>query len=123
MKFNLSPQPGAPALPCDELISRLQSEFDTRFSVTDISEPDVSGMVAELIELNAPRQMIADAQIGVILRIAIYDFDYSDDSVIFDLTPATTSVIGYYPDGDTGTILDLLERCAKSFGYSLTIGV
>ncbi|MDV6034910.1 MAG: hypothetical protein F9B45_33430 [Phycisphaera sp. RhM] len=121
MKFNLSPKPGASALPYDELISRLQTEFDTRFSVTDISETDVDAMVAEFIELNAPQQMIADAQTGVLLRISIYDFDFSDDSVVFDLTPATTSVVGHYPEGDTGTILDLLERCAKTLGYSLTI--
>lgn len=90
-------------------------------SVTVISEPDVDGMVAELIELNAPQQMIDDARFGILLRISIHAFELSDDSVTFDITPATTSLIGHYPDGDTGTMLGLLERCSKAIGYSLTI--
>ncbi len=92
-------------------------------SVSDISEPDVAGMVAELIELNAPRQMIDDARSGIILRVSIYDFDYSDDSVTFDITPATSSLIGHYPDGDTGTVIGLLERCSRVLDYSVTIAL
>ncbi|MCC9656723.1 hypothetical protein [Rhodopirellula halodulae] len=90
-------------------------------SVSDISEPDVEGMVAELIELDAPRQMIDDARSGVILRVSIYDFDFSDDYVTFDITPAMYSLIGHYPDGDTGTILGLLDRCSRVLDYSLAI--
>ena len=90
-------------------------------SVSDISEPDVAGMVAELVELDAPQQMIDDARSGVILRVTIYDFDFSDDSVTFDITPATVSLIGHYPDGDAGTVLELLERCSKVLDYSLSI--
>ena len=65
--------------------------------------------------------MIDDARSGIMLRIAIYDFDFSDDSVVFDITPATTSITGHYPDGDTGTILGILERCSEALGYALTI--
>lgn len=121
MRFTLSPKAGEAAIPYTEVVSRLKSEFDTRMSVTDISEPDIDGMVAELIELNAPQQTVDDARSRILLRVAIYDFEFSDDSVVFDITPATTSVIGHYPDGDSGTILGLLERCSKVLGYSLKI--
>ena len=90
-------------------------------SVSDISESDVAGMVAELIELNAPQHMIDDARSGIILRVSICDFDFSDDSVTFDITAATISLIGHYPDGDTGTVLGLLERCSDVLDYSLAI--
>ena len=89
-------------------------------SVNDVSEPDVDGMVAELIELDAPQEMIDDARTGVLLRISIFDFDFSDDGVTFDLTPSTISLVGHYPDRDTGNVLTLLERCARTLGYSLS---
>ena len=54
MKFILSPKTAESAIPYTDLVSRLESEFDGRMSVTDISEPDVDGMVAELIELKCP---------------------------------------------------------------------
>lgn len=119
MKFCLSPRNDSTALSYSDIVSRLQSEFSDRMSVNDISEPDVDDMVAELIELDAPQEMIDDARTGVLLRVSIFDLEFSDDTVTFDLAPNTLSLVGYYPD--TGNVLALLERCANALGYSLTI--
>ena len=89
--------------------------------IDDQSEEDVAGMVAELIELDAPTQMIEEARTGVLLRVFIHDFEYSDDCVSFDLTPVTTIVSGHYPDNDTGSVLRTLQRCAHALYYNLVI--
>lgn len=121
MVFTLSPRRDSLPLPYSEVISRLQTEFAGRVIISDISEPDVEGMVAELIELDAPQSMIDNACTGILVRISLYDYEFSDDSVTFDLTPVTSSIRGHYPDGDTGSILSLLERTAGTLGYSLAI--
>ena len=121
MVFTLAPCGDMLPLPYTEVLSRLQSEFAGRVIVSDIGEPDVDGMVAELIELKAPQQMIDDARTGILLRVSLCDYEFSDDSIVFDLTPATSSIVGHYPDGDTGTILTMLERAAGVLDYSLAI--
>lgn len=121
MKFRLSPSGGSKALQYTDLIARLQNEFPDRVCISDISEPDVEGMVAELIELDSPQQMIDDARTGVRLRVSINDSDFSDDGVVFDITPATHSITGHYPTSDCGTVLQLLRRCSETLGYELEL--
>ena len=121
MDFTLAPRGNSPPHLYTEVVSRLNAAFPGRVIVSNISEPDVDGMVAELIELDAPQAMIEEARTGIILRVSLCDFDFSDDSIVFDLTPATQSIVGYYPDGDTGTILMMLERAAIALGYDLSI--
>ena len=121
MHYRLDPPADCGPLPYQDIIIRLEGEFGRFVTVEDRSEDDIDGMVAELIELGAPKQQIDDAKAGVFIWVFIYDDDLSDDYVAFELTANTGSIVGHYPSDCGDNYRRILNRCAHSLGYSLHI--
>ena len=124
MAHRLEPLTGREYLPCMEAIVRIREEFDDVDFDQDQGSDDVGDIIAKLIELKAPQQIIDHAMAG---RDDSYHVTISDGpsdgdcSISFILQPNTGPLIGYHSRQHEEQSRPLLERCAKALGYQIIL--
>ena len=123
MAPRLEPPTGRDYLPCAEVLTRIREEFDDVDADQDQGSDDVGDMIAKLIELKAPQQIIDAAMAGRdgSYRVTISDGPSDDMYISFMLQPNTGPLIGYHSRQHEEQSRTLLERCAKALGYQIIL--
>ena len=123
MAHRLDPPEGRPYLDPEEVVRRLRDEFAHCEADADQGADIVGDMVAKLIELNAPQQIIDTAMAGRdrSLRVTVADDALSDVYLSFVVRPGAGLLIGYYSGRHEVAARPVLERCARALGYDATV--
>ncbi len=119
MAHLLHPGEGIAYLDPEEVVRRLQGEFDYVSVDREEGSEVVSGIIAKLVELNAPQEII-DTQLAgqsQALQIVIADDPTSDVHLKFTVKPNDGIFIGYFSWDHEQATRPLLERCARVLNY------
>lgn len=123
MAHILSPPDGVAFLDPEEVARRLKDEFDYTAIDRDEGADVVGAIVAKLVELDAPQEVI-DFQLASqdrALQIVVSDDSTSDDYLQFTVKPNNGIFIGYFSYDHQQATRPLLERCACALGYKITL--
>jgi hypothetical protein len=123
MAHRLEPRKGRPYLDPEEVVRRLRDEFVHCEADADAGADITGDMIAKLIELKAPQEIIDAAVAGRerALRITVADDAATDDYLSFVVQPDEGPFIGYYSAQHEAATRPLLERCARTLGYKIIL--
>lgn len=119
----LFPADGVAYLDPEEVVRRLRGEFD--YTAIDRNEGSgvVGEIVAKLVELNAPQEVI-DFQLAAqdrAIQVVIADDALSDNCLQFTVKPNSGIFVGYLSREHEISTRSLVERCATVLGYQIKL--
>lgn len=123
MSHRLEPRDGNPYLHPEDVARRLREEFTCCEVDAEQGQDDVGDMLAKLIELKAPQNIIDEVVAGraSAVRITVSDDDSSENYLSFFVRPNAGPLIGYYSAQHEAATKSLLERCAIALGYKIVL--
>lgn len=123
MAHILSPPDGAAYLDPEEVFRRLHEEFDYTAIDRDEGADVVGEIVAKLVELNAPQEVIdfQRASQDRAIQVVIADDSTSDDYLQFTVKPSNGIFIGYSSAQHEAATRPLVERCARVLNYQINL--
>lgn len=123
MAHRLEPQDGRPYLEPETIVRRLREEFVYCDADAEQGSDSVGDMIAKLLELRAPQEIIDQAMAGRdrSVNVIIADDMASEDYLNFTVQPNVGPFIGYYSAQHEAATRPLLERCAEVLGYKIIL--
>ncbi|PQO31652.1 hypothetical protein [Blastopirellula marina] len=123
MAHILSPPDGAAYLDPEEVFRRLREEFDYTAIDRDEGADVVGEIVAKLVELNAPQEVIdfQRASQDRAIQVVIANDATSDDYLQFTVKPNNGIFIGYSSSQHESATRRLVERCAQVLNYQINL--
>ena len=123
MAHRLEPPKGRADLDPKKIAHLLREEFTYCAIDAEQGADDVGDMIAKLIDLKAPQEIIDKAMAGRehSFRVTIADDMASEDYLSFFIQPETGPLIGYYSAQHEAATRPLLERCARALGYEIIL--
>ncbi|RCS40584.1 hypothetical protein DTL42_24750 [Bremerella cremea] len=123
MAHILSPADGASYLDPEEVFRRLREEFDYTAIDRDEGSDVVAAIIAKLVELKAPQEVI-DFQVACqdrAIQVKIAEDAVSEDYLQFTVKPNDGIFIGYVSAEHEAAMRPLVERCARVLGYQIEL--
>ena len=123
MSHRLELHEGHPYLEPDEIVERLREEFAYCEADREQGMDDVGDIIAKLIDLRAPQEIIDEQIAGRerSYRVTIADDSASDDDLSFIAQPGVGPLIGYYSAQHEQAMRPLLERRAAALNYRIVL--
>jgi len=119
----LEPHPGQPHLDPREAIDRLRDEFALVDADQDEGADYVGDIIARLIELNAPKEIIDNevaAQQGS-YYVIVADGMFSESCLRLLFKPEEGPLISYSSGEEEEELRPLVERCANALNYCIVL--
>jgi hypothetical protein len=115
----LNPREGSPYLDPEEIIRRLEDEFEVCNTDAEAGQEHAGDMLAKLIELKAPQDIIDEVVNGRdrAKMVLIADDPTTEDYLDFLVRPNAHIVIAHYSGQHEDATRPLLTRCARALGY------
>jgi hypothetical protein len=117
----LAPLAGHPFLDPEEVVRRLEGEFEVCEVDEDAAQEAVGDMLAKLFELKAPQHLIDE-----VLRerertklVLIADHPSTEDYLQFMVRPNDRLIIPHYSGQHEAATRPLLKRCARVLAYGI----
>jgi len=119
MTAHLDPRPGCPHLDPDEIVRRLEDEFEVCDVDADAGQKFAADVLAKLIELRAPQNYVDELAKGRnrARMVLIADDPSSEDYLDFMICPNRGIVIAHYSGRHQNATRPLLKRCARALDY------
>lgn len=124
MAHLLEPTADGVHLDPSQIASLLQDEFTVCLVSREQWEDDVGDMIAALIRMKAPQEVIDKAVAGRdrSLSITVADDETAENAYLsFMVRPEEAILIGYHSAQHEAAASSLLERCAAALNYQIKL--
>ena len=121
---HLDPPMDSPALLPTEIERRLRAEFAYVEADVAAGSDMVASMIRQLERMNAPPATIKEHRqlLPFAVRFVVADAaDFTEAYLCFTALPGKGFLIGYHGATQEQEAGPLLERCARSLGYEVTL--
>ena len=123
MPHRLEPFDESSYLHPDQVVARLEEEFAYCAASKEQGSDSVGDVIAKLIEMNAPQEII-DQQLAAqssSIEVVIADDSSSDNYLQFTVIPNEGIFISYFSRQHQDATKQLVDRCAMILNYRVEL--